>query len=143
MNNLDNFQSQLQNLQRQYQQMLSQQPLPPLQPQVPQISQVPVPQQVRQVQYVEGLAGAKLYQSNMDSNSSEVIMDKDQDIFYIVSKDANGTPATKIILGHFTLEQVALDQKPDILTRKDLEDFKDEIKQLLAARDIRQEAKTE
>ena len=135
MNNLDNFQSQLQNLQRQYQQLITQSsqttPVIPL--------QTPTPQQVpRHIQYVQGIAGARLYQTNMTSNSSEIIMDKEADIFYMVSKDANGTPAEKIVRGHFTVDQVDFEEKPNYLTKKDLDDFRAEIQSLL-----KQETKAE
>jgi hypothetical protein len=33
---------------------------------------------------VEGMAGAKLYQDNLPANSSEIIMDRDENIFYQV-----------------------------------------------------------
>ena len=75
------LQQQLQDLSRQYQQLLGQsQAVFP--PQVPQISQIPIPTPVRQIQYVEGISGARLYQDNMQPNSSEIIVDKDEDIFY-------------------------------------------------------------
>lgn len=123
---VNQFQTQLQNLSRQYQQLSMPQPYyPPLQPQ--QI-QVPVP--VHQVQYVEGLQGAKLYQDGMQPNSSEIIMDKNEDVFYHVSKDANGTPAKTIPKGHFTIE-TTVEEEPVFLTRKDLDSFKEEIREML------------
>ena len=94
-------------------------------PQAPVIS--------HQVQYVEGMTGAIKYQlEKLPSNSSEVIMDKDDNIFYLVSKDANGTPAKKIPVGRFSIEEVQ--EEPPNLTRKDFEDFKEEIRQLLATK---------
>lgn len=128
----DIFQQQLQDLSRQYQQ-LQQTPqftqpmgtMPMQYPQAPVIS--------HQVQYVEGMTGAIKYQlEKLPSNSSEVIMDKDDNIFYLVSKDANGTPAKKIPVGRFSIEEVQ--EEPPNLTRKDFEDFKEEIRQLLATK---------
>lgn len=123
-----NFQQQLQDLSRQYQQ-LSQQTMyqPVVMPQPQQIS-IPIPP--KQVQYVEGIGGAKLYQENMQSNSSEIIMDKNENIFYHVSKDANGIPSKHIPVCRFTIEETQ--EEPTILTRKDLDDFKEEIRQMLA-----------
>ena len=119
-----NLQTQIQDLSRQYQQLVGQPPVFPVQPQV----QIPVP--VHQIQYVEGIAGARLYQDGMPNNSSEIIVDKDEDIFYKVSKDANGISSKKIIRCNFTIidEQP---EEPNYLTRKDLDEFKEEIRQLL------------
>lgn len=129
--NLNSLQQQLQDLQRQYQQLqVPQQYAQPQVPvQIPQPAQVPIPVQARQVQYVEGIQGARLYQENMQPNSSEIIMDKEDNIFYHVSKDANGTPSKKIMIGRFTLEEPT-EEEPMFLTRKDFDDFKEEIRQL-------------
>ena len=94
--------------------------------------QVQIPVLPHQIQYVEGLNGATLYQTNMPSNSSEIILDKDEDIFYKVSKDANGIPAKKIIRCRFTIEEIE-SEEPDFLTRKDFEEFKEELRQLLSS----------
>ena len=123
--NSDTISQQLQDLSRQLQQSYNFQ-----YPQAaPQVQQIPIPIPSRQVQYVEGLAGAKLYQQNLPSNSSEIIMDKNESIFYKVSKDANGTPSKTIPRGHFTLDD--MDEEPTYITRKDLDDFKDEMRSML------------
>ena len=129
--NLNTLQQQLQDLSRQYQQLSNQQPQMVQQPMmsVPVPQQVPIPIPTRQVQYVEGIAGAKLYQESMQPNSSEIIMDKDENIFYQVSKDANGTPAKRIIQARFTIEDTP-EEEPMFLTRKDFEEFKEEIRQM-------------
>ena len=133
--NLNSLQQQVQNLiqqtqaqNQQYGQPQFQQPTMPVNP-IPATQIVP-PIQSRQVQYVDGLQGAKVYQEGMPSNSSEVIMDKNENIFYYVSKDANGFPSRSIPIGRFTLEEATTDE-PTFLTRKDLDDFKEEMKQLL------------
>jgi hypothetical protein len=56
-------------------------------------------------------------------------MDKEDNIFYMVSKDANGTPARKIPIGRFTLEESA-EEEPAFLTRKDFDEFKEEMRAL-------------
>ena len=118
-----NLQQQLQDLSRQYQQLLGQsQTVFPVQPAI----QAPA----HQIQYVEGIAGARLYQDNMQPNSSEIIVDKDEDVFYKVLKDANGIPSKKIIRCSFQILEEVTDE-PDYLTRKDFDEFKEEIKQLL------------
>ena len=122
-------QSQLQDLFRQYQQLANNQPVSSYAPQAQPV-QIPVPVPARQVQYVDGLQGARLYQEkNLQPNSSEIIMDKNENFFYHVSKDANGTPARIIPVGRFELQEQV--DEPTYLTRKDFEDFKEEIRQLL------------
>ena len=137
--NFDNFQSQLADLSRQYQQLQNQS-----QPVNPQYIPQPIPQPIpsRQVQYVDGYAGAKLYQQNLPPNSSEIIMDKNENILYLVSKDANGTPSKQIPHGHFTIEEDS-EEEPIFLTRKDFDDFKDEIRKMLATHPTKTPTKTE
>ena len=126
---LNILQSQLQDLSRQYQQLANNQPVSSYAPQAQPV-QIPVPVPARQVQYVDGLQGARLYQEkNLQPNSSEIIMDKNENFFYHVSKDANGTPARIIPVGRFELQEQV--DEPTYLTRKDFEDFKEEIRQLL------------
>lgn len=126
------FQQSLQDLSRQYQNLTTAQQNM-FQNQVPYTTfPVQAPALARQVQYVEGINGAKLYQDNMQPNCSEIIMDKDDNIFYYVSKDANGTPAKKIVVGRFTIEEQQ-DETQNYLTKKDFEDFKQEIRNLLSA----------
>ena len=132
---LNILQSQLQDLTRQYQQLANGQQItsfPTQQPQISPIQQVPIPVVARQVQYVDGIQGARLYQEkNLQPNSSEIIMDKNDNIFYCVSKDANGTPSRNIPIGRFTIEEQS--EEPTYLTRKDFEDFKEEIRQLFTS----------
>ena len=134
--NLNGLQRQIQDLQQQYQAMASSSiPIVPQQVQMP--VQVPIPIQARQVQYVEGMAGAKLYQDNLPANSSEIIMDRDENIFYQVSKDANGTPSRHIIRCRFEVEDLQ-EEEPMVLTRKEFDDFKAEIRQLFASQNQKQ-----
>ena len=130
--NLNSLQQQIQNLQQQYQNMTAPNMVVPQQVPMPQPVQVPIPVQSRQVQYVEGIAGAKLYQDNLPSNSSEIIMDKDENIFYMVSKDANGTPSRHITRCRFEIEEIQ-EEEPAFLTRKDFDDFKEEIRRMFAS----------
>ena len=130
--NLNSLQQQIQNLQQQYQNMTSPNMIVPQQVPMSQPVQVPIPVPSRQVQYVEGIAGAKLYQDNLPSNSSEIIMDKDENIFYMVSKDANGTPSRHITRCRFEIEEIQ-EEEPAFLTRKDFDDFKEEIRRMFAS----------
>lgn len=124
-------------LARQYQQLNSQ--LQTFQPvAAPQPQPIPIPVPPRQVQYVEGVGGARIYQDNMQPNSSEIIMDKNENVFYHVSKDANGTPSRFIPVGRFTIEESS-EEEPAFLTRKDFDDFKEEIRRLLVQQNKTQE----
>ena len=58
-------------------------------------------------------------------------MDKNENIFYMVSKDANGTPSKKIPIGRFSIEETS-EEEPAFLTRKDFDEFKDEIRSLFS-----------
>ena len=133
--NLNSLQRQIQDLQQQYQAGLN--PNIPTMPQVQMPVQVPIPVPTRQVQYVEGMAGAKLYQDNLPANSSEIIMDRDENVFYQVSKDANGTPSRHIIRCRFEVEDIQ-EEEPMMLTRKEFDDFKAEIRQLFASQNQKQ-----
>ena len=135
--NLESLSQQLQSIQQQYQQLANHQSQPQLFPN--QSIQQPIPQiqppaPVRQIQYVEGMTGARIYQNNLPNNSSEIIMDKNEDLFYKVSKDANGTPTKKIPVARFTvIDTQPEEEEPVFLTRKDFDEFKEEIRQLLSS----------
>ena len=128
--NFNTLQQQIQDLSRQYQQLATGQSQPVFQqPVIPTPQPIQLPAPPHQVQYVEGIAGARLYQDSMQSNSSEIIMDKDDNIFYQVSKDANGTPSKRIIRCRFQIEE-EVEEEPMFLTRKDFDEFKEEIRQM-------------
>ena len=115
--NLDNYQKQFSDLQRSIANMNGQQYTPSIIPQI-------------QIKYVDGIAGAKEYQDSLPFNSSEIIMDKNEDIFYVVSKDGNGSVPKYLTKGYFYTEQ---EQPPEAnyLTKDDFESFKAEIRELL------------
>ena len=112
--------------------------------QQPQLMQMPSPpaQQIqRQIQYVDGINGAKEYQSRMPPNSSDVIMDKNDDIFYVVSKDANGVSPKRMPFSRFNIE-FEDDGEPEYVTKKDFETFESKILEILSA-NKKQEAQHE
>lgn len=133
--NFNNLQRQIQDLQQQYQAVTNPNISPVPQVQVP--VQVPIPIPSHQVQYVDGMAGAKMYQDNLPANSSEIIMDRNENIFYQVSKDANGIPSRHIDRCRFEVEEIQ-EEEPMVLTRKEFDDFKAEIRQLLANQNQKQ-----
>ena len=118
--NLENYNQQMGVIQAQLAQLKG----------APYYSQPAVLQIPTQVKYVDGLAGAKEYQERMPNNSSEIVMDKNEDIFYVPSKDANGVCPKLMPIGRFTIEQEQADE-PQFVTRKDLEAFEARITKLL------------
>lgn len=138
--NLDSYNQQIAAIQKQLESLNRpvQQPQPAMsygiapqinqiQPAVQPITPVQIPVQIK---YVDGISGAKEYQSKMLDNSSEIVMDRNEDIFYVVSKDANGVSPKFMTIGRFTIEQETADE-PMFMTKKDFESFKDEIRALL------------
>lgn len=88
-------------------------------------------QQVQKtVEYVNGIEGAKKYLETMAPNSSATPFDAHNPIFYVLSKDANGVPAQIQVSDPFTIHLYE-EPKPDVITRKDLEDFKADIQKML------------
>ena len=96
--------------------------------QAPAIPQIPT-----QIKYVDGINGAKELQSKMLPNSSEIVMDKNEDLFYVLSKDANGDIPKVMQMGRFTLEQEESNE-PAYVTKKDFEAFEQKIIELLGDR---------
>lgn len=89
-------------------------------------------QAVQTIPFVEGLDGAMKFLKNMAPGSSAAVFDSDKPIFYMLNVDANGVPA-KVKLGRFTLEDPP-EPESNTVTKKDLEDFKNEIRNLLSQR---------
>ena len=93
--------------------------LTPFQPQIPP-----------HIDYVQGMDGAKEYLKNMPANGQAVLMDKDDAVFYVVSKDANSN-AAPIAFARFTLETEQAPEMPEHVTKRDFETFKAELKTML------------
>ena len=121
------FNQQLQQVQSQLANLQSA-PLNTMQMPYPQYLQQPA-QEPEQIKTVTGLEGAKTYLQNMPANSSAVLMDNNENVFYSVKKDTNGM-AFPIAIGRFTLE-TEQDQPSAYVTKKDFEEFKAELKSLL------------
>lgn len=83
------------------------------------------------ISFVDGIAGAKEFLKKMPANSSAAVFDNAEAVFYTLSTDANGTPAP-IKVGRFTLED-APEPGDNTITRQDLDAFKAEIREALAA----------
>ena len=117
--NLESYQKQANDLVAQIGRLQQYQP-PPVQP----------PTFVPSIQYVNGIDGAKAYQREMPANGKAILMDSNQDVFFVVSKDANGT-AAPITIGRFTLEQEQQPEVPQYITKKDFDEFRDELMEML------------
>lgn len=83
------------------------------------------------ISFVDGIAGAREYLKKLPANSSAAVFDNADAVFYTLSTDANGTPAP-IKVGRFTLED-APEPGDNTLTKADLDAFKAEIRDALAA----------
>ena len=117
---LQQIQSQLNNLQNYHPAALS----------YPQVV-IPTSQpESEQIKSVTGIDGAKAYLQNLPPNSSAILLDNNENIFYSVKKDANGI-AFPIGIGEFTLrteDEIIETEKSDYVTKKELEAFLAEIK---------------
>lgn len=92
----------------------------------------PITQQPQKaIEFVNGLDGARNYLKDMPRNSSAAVFDRNESVFYTLSVDANGV-AAPIKRCPFTIEDVP-DDKPDVITRKDLDDFEARIMTAIAS----------
>jgi len=85
------------------------------------------------IDYVHGLDGARAFLNNMPAGGKAVLMDEDEAKFYVVSKDANGTPA-QIAFAHFSLEFEEQPKEPSYVTKQDFDDLRAEILDMLNKR---------
>ena len=92
-----------------------------------------LPQAPMHIDYVQGIEGAREFQSKMAPSSSAVVMDKDTAVFYVVSKDANGTPAP-IAFANFELQTESARTEPQYITKQDFDDFRAELMEMFSRR---------
>lgn len=90
----------------------------------------PTPKQ-KQINQVKGLEGAIKYQNDLTPGSNDVVFDEETDHFYLVSKYEDGTTPQTIRRYRFTLDE-EIDATPVYITKHDLDNFKEEIRMLLA-----------
>ena len=135
--NFDNYNQQVASIQGQLAALQQKQyPAIPQNPFPSQFQSDPTPQQLK---YVDGPDGAREYQSKLAFNSSDVVFDKNDDIFYFVYKDANGISPKLLTIGRYTLEQ---ESEPESMyvTKQDLEQMEARIIAMLSSK---QEVKDE
>lgn len=62
-----------------------------------------VPQSANKFDCVDGIEGARAFLGKMLSSSKHIVWDNSRDAFYVLQKDANGTPA-RIQICPYTIE---------------------------------------
>ena len=118
-----NFNPQLTNLQAQLQQLQG------LMGKTPGVSSPSAPPHT--IPEVDGIEGARQFQKTMPPNSKDAVFDKVEPVFFALAVDANGIPQP-IKKCTYTMEDVP-ETGSDGITRKDLEDFKQEMRDAIAA----------
>lgn len=83
------------------------------------------------ISFVDGLDGAREYLKKLPANSSAAVFDNSEAIFYTLSTDANGMPAT-IKICRFTMED-APEPGDNSITKQDFDAFKAEIREIISA----------
>ena len=79
-----------------------------------------VSQSANKYDCVDGIEGARAFLGKMLSSSRHIVWDSQKDVFYVLQKDANGTPA-RIQICPFTieLEQTVEEQMQEKYVTKD------------------------
>ena len=91
--------------------------------------EMPVTQSANKFDCVDGIEGARSFLGKMLSSSKHIVWDNQKDVFYVLQKDANGTPA-RIQICPYTveLEQTMEEQMQEKYVTK--EDFQALMKKL-------------
>ena len=81
---------------------------------------------------VESISGAEAILKEMPAGSSDIVAHKTENILYLLSRDENGIPAPIKVL---KFEVIDLEDDPTAyVTKKDFDNFKNELKAMLAER---------
>ena len=98
----------------------------------PQSPTTPEPAQM-QVKGVTGLKGAVQFLQTMPANSSAIVADDEEEYVYTLKKDANSVES--IFKSTVKWERVNSVNGDEVVTKKDFESFKEEIRGLLGKDD--------
>lgn len=80
------------------------------------------------IDYVDGVEGARSFLGKMLAGEKRIIWDSEKPVFYVLQKDANGTPA-RIQIGEFTLKpEPSMEDK--YVTREDFNALVSKLDQL-------------
>lgn len=87
-----------------------------------------------QIQSCNGIRAAKAYQETLLPGSSDIVMDSENDVFYVVMKDEHGKSPDLMTFGEFTLKT---EEPPEsiYITKKDFAAFEERIMKLLNKED--------
>ena len=87
------------------------------------------PQAANQFDCVDGIEGARAFQAKMLASSKHIVWDNQRDVFYVLVKDANGTPA-RIQICAYTVE---MEKTPEekYVSREDFDKLVSKLDQLL------------
>lgn len=78
---------------------------------------------------VDGIEGARSFQTKMLASTKRIVWDNQQPVFYVLQKDANGTPA-RIQICKFTVEyEPTMEEK--YVTREDFNAIVKKLDQLI------------
>ena len=86
-----------------------------------------------QVKGVTGLKGATQFLQSMPANSSAIVADDEEEYVYTLKKDANGVES--IFRSNVKWERINSVNGDEVVTKKDFESFKEEIRGLLGKDD--------
>ena len=88
----------------------------------------------RQIDSVDGIKGAKEYQDSLAPGSSAIIADRNENVLYMVSVDANGNSSDDIVVVDYQIrKQSANEQKEEqaYVLKKDFDEFAAEVRKSL------------
>lgn len=94
----------------------------------------PSPIKPHQVQSCKGIKEAKKIQELLPPGGSEIIVDENEEVFYIAVKDEKGHSPDLMMIGHYTLEQESAPESPYV-TKEDFAAFEQRIMKLLTKED--------
>lgn len=91
--------------------------------------EVPATQAANPYDCVDGIEGARAFLGKMLSSTKHIVWDSQQPVFYVLQKDANGTPA-RIQICQFTVEyEPTMEEK--YVTRDDFNALVSKLDQLI------------
>ena len=112
---------------------------PPFNVPVTPMPQLTPAKRYRQIDSVDGIKGAKEYQDSLAPGSSAIIADRNENVLYMVSVDANGNSPEEITVLDFQIRKQKAEQ-PQYVTRQDFDAFASEIKALLGKEKVNEQS---
>jgi hypothetical protein len=121
----DSYRKQVADIQKQLAGLYNQTQTPPV------IQSSPQPMIIAQhkIPTVSGIAGAEAHLSSMPAGSSDIAANASENIIYLLAKDVNGVPQPIQMAKYDFINPQ--DDPSGYVTRKDFDDFKMELKNML------------